>query len=247
MDTNKDIDRIEKYLNNELNDAERASLDNHIAENEDLADEFKRRESAHLALDYLVAKNLKAQLEELEAESKVVPLHKKRKSRMVILSIAASMLLLVGAFYFILPQNNMSSPELAAAYYEQPDFSNRSAGNAISEEEKLNEGMEALQNGQYEAAISSLETIAEGNAYYIVAQYYLGHSFYATGQYAQAAQNFAIVSASNDLRYLEDAQWYELLSCLAQDNSCSSLLDKLVNNNSHSHHQQALEINKKTK
>ncbi|MBK7870678.1 MAG: tetratricopeptide repeat protein [Saprospiraceae bacterium] len=245
---NNDIESIERYLSDELNSAEKLILDQRLTEDESFAHEFQRRQMAHTTLDYLIAKNLKAQLQELENENKgkVVSINKNRQKRLVILSLAASILLIV-TFFFIIPQNSMSNAELASAYYESPDLTVRGSETTNPDQELLKDGITALQNGQHNKAITALESIPESNPYYTLAQYYLGHAFYAAGQYDKAAASFARVRASEDIRYLEDAEWYELLSCLAQEADCNALLNNLKANPNHIYYNKALKISKQIK
>lgn len=243
MDNNKDFNLIEKYLSGKLSDTEKQSFDNRLAEDESFAQELENHQTAHKALDFLVASNLKAQLQEMEAESKVVSLRKRRKTRLSILSVAASVLVLIGTFYIILPQNNLSNTELAAAYYEEPDFGTRGSTAANA----LNEGINALQNNDLATAITQLGEVKDSDPDYLVAQYFLGHAYYSNGQFNEAEQSFSIVGNSNDLRYVEQAQWYQLLSCLAQDASCTDQLNELIEEDNHSFHNEAVEISKRQK
>lgn len=247
MDRNSELDLIEKYLNDELTTEEKQGVDRRLATDKALADEFTRRQTAHKALDYLVAKNLKAQLQELEEQEKIIPIARKRRSLWAGLSVAASVLLLAGFFYLLFPHGKMTNPELAASYYEMPDFNSRGGEAALPGQELLTSGLAALQNSEYAAAVAAFESIPENDPYYLTAQYYLAHALYLTGQYERAAEKFAGVAAANDLRYREEAEWYGLLSCLAQNADCSAPLNDLVSNAGHAYHHQALKISKRSK
>jgi hypothetical protein len=77
-----------------------------------------------------------------------------------------------------------------------------------------------------------------------MARYYLGHANFLNHNFQAAADNFADVIKSNDVRYIEDAEWYQLLSCLGLNNDCKDLLTPITQNIRHLHHSQALEIEK---
>lgn len=247
MATENEIELIEKYLNNELSKTESQSVNKMIREDEELSNEFQRRQTAHLSLDYMIAKDLKTQLQEMETQGKVVSIKKRRNRRMFIYSIAASILFLIGAFYFIFPSNTMDGSELALSYYESPDFSIRGNDSAISGQESLNNGITAFESGNFEQAIQRFEMIQTNNPYYVLSRYYLGHSFFAQKAFGQASENFRLVKEANDLRYSEEAEWYELLSCLANDENCEHLLDNIVADENHSYHSQATKIRKQLK
>jgi hypothetical protein len=76
----------------------------------------------------------------------------------------------------------------------------------------------------------------------MTALYYLGHANFLNHNFQAASNNFADVIESNDVRYVEDAQWYQLLSCMGQNNACQDLLSPIIQNTRHLHHTEALEI-----
>ena len=122
MDHKHDIELIEKLLQNQLPENERQELEQRIRQDEVLTHELERRQKAHHALDFVIAQNLKEQLQNLEEESKVVSLRSRRRTLTYVLSAAASVLLIVGTFSIIYP-GGAQPAELASSYYELPDFS----------------------------------------------------------------------------------------------------------------------------
>ena len=246
MDTNKDFELIDKFLNNELNENEFAEFERQMQENEAFAAEFEKRELAHKLLDFAIVKNLKEQLNELEEQSKVVSLSSRRKRRMYILSIAASVLVLIGVFTIFMPGGGASGSELAALNYNSPDFiGQRDGGLQDTGKQLMDQAASALKEGNYEAAIPLLNQIPDSSAFYLQAAYYLAHTDYLAERYAAAEQAFQEVANSQDIRLIEEAQWYALLACLAQDNDCSSHLDEIRNNSVHAFQAEAESIYQK--
>ena len=252
MEKDHNIALIERYFNNELSTAEKETFQTQLKEDEALNAEFQRRQTAHNALDFLITTNLKKQLEELEGETKeegetengkVVPM-KRQRSRLRILSIAASVALLVGAFYFFSLPDTTKASTIAGNYYEAPDYNDlRNVQVGTPVEDALSRGLAALQKQDYNAAIKSLDSI-QGNApFYIEAQYYQAHAYHLSGQFKKAESVFEGVSTTVDIRYKEDAEWFALLSCLAQEGSCEGKLNRMIENRDHSYYKQALSIN----
>lgn len=244
METNPNIDRIEKYLSNDMSSEEKQAFDQQVVTDTGLADEFIKRRAAHEAIDFLVAKNLKKQLEEMENEegkNNVISLHKRRRSRIVLLSLAASVLLVIGFFSIYLQDTGSTGPQLAAANYEIPSYSvNRSK--TVDFEDLLSKGVNALKEKEYQTAITTLDSVAQSDEYFVIAQFYLAHAYYQSTQYEQAEEKFEIVSASNDIRYRDDADWYGLLACLAKEGNCQDKITSLAENANHSYQQQAISI-----
>ena len=247
MNTKKDIEQIEQYLNNQLDESQRIAFESRLEQEKDFAAEFDRHETAHKVLDFVIAKNLKEQLLELEAESKVVQLAPRRRRWMVALSAAASVAILVGVFYMNFAGGAMTSPELAYEYYELPEPRIRNANATVVYPEGLESGLAAMRQGNYTEAITALQSVPAEEDYYILAQFFLGHARYLTQDYPGAQSAFELVSTINDVRYQHEAQWFEALSCLAQNGDCKSRVEAIAADDDHDFNQQATKILRKMK
>lgn len=243
MISQENIDRIESYLMGELSEEQETQLTADVEQDPELAAELDRRETAHGAMDFLIADNLKSQLVALEAkETKVVQMPRRRK--LYPLAIAASLAIMVGAFFVFFP--DQGSQDYAAQYYTLPDLAMRGT-QAAQLPELIRKAQEDISNKDYQAALDKLAQTDSFTEHTLVARYYQGHAFYLSKDYTSARQAFADVGAGKDMRFVEDAQWYELLSCLEVDDSCVQELAKLLDNQQHPHHGQAEEIAKSLK
>jgi TolA-binding protein len=242
MDQQVNIDLIEQYLNQELTEKEKLDFENQIQKDQTLAAEFERRQTAHKMLDFMIGENLRSQLKSLEAqEAKVVTLAP-RKRRIYTLAIAASVIILIGAFFFLIPGGgSLSNPQLALEYYQSPAYTMR-GGNNETINANISQGIDALKAGNFSEATADLSKVPAADPYFVLAQYYLGHAQFSVKNYQAAMASFENVIKSGDIRYTEDATWYQFLSCLAQDGSCQSYLNNLLGNPNHSYYQKALSI-----
>ncbi len=241
MSNQNNIDLIEKYLSFEMDDTERSDFESQLRQNEELQAEFQRRETAHQALDFLIAENLRAELRTMEQQStKVVSLASRRR-RSFTLAIAASVLVLIGAFFMFLPSKTSSPLQLAMDNYDTPAFTIRGS----NEPTALSDGIAALEAQQYEDAIVQLEKVEVGSGHEIAAHYFLGHAYFLTEQYDQAENKFELAAAGQDLRYTEDAQWYGLLSCLATNKNCDAKLQDILTTSNHSYMEEAQELSQR--
>ena len=257
METNKDYTLFENYLNNKMSDEEKKLFESRLANDEKFSAEYQRHQAAHSAIDFAIAKNLKEQLMYLEAEEqkeltknqkmqeegKVVSMRKNRSRRLSFIRYAsAAVILLLVGFYFLIPKNNLTALELADTYYKTPDYSLRGSNNTAT---TLTRGIDALKNKNYNKAITTLDSIGVSNGFYIPAQYFQAHALFQNKQYTDAEKRFDLVSNGKDIRYQEVAQWYSLLSCLAQNKTCTQKLNRISNNKNHRFYQQAVDIRKK--
>ena len=254
MDNNKNIEQIEAYLNNQLSEADKLAFEQRLKESEELSTEFERHQMAHKALDFIVAKSLKAQLESLEAasaeesdkdETKVIPMRSRGRRLLMLRTAAAALVIItIGLFYLYGPQEQMTGSKLVASYYEEPDFATRSNEDTQT---VFDRGLSALENNDYAQAINLLDSVNVNDALYVQAQYFKGHALYLSDQYQTAETLFTTVGNSEDPRFEEDAEWYALLSCLAQDKRCSDKINSMIDNPNHAYHQQANSINQQLK
>ncbi|NND34157.1 MAG: hypothetical protein HKN76_16335 [Saprospiraceae bacterium] len=241
MDQQVNIDLIEQYLTHEMSEAQRVEFEDKLKTDEALAAEFERRKTAHKMIDFMVTENLRSQLKSLESkDAKIVSLQS-RKRRMYTLAIAASFIILLGAFFMLMPGgSDLSRQQLAMEYYASPDFTLRSGADVIPA--GIAEAVTDLRSNNLNSAIATLEQIEISDPYYVLAQYYLGHAQFLSEDFSSAQASFQRVADSNDLRYLEDAQWYALLSCLSAEGACTSYMNAILNNPDHNFYQQTIEI-----
>ena len=259
MENNNDYTLFENYLNNKMSNEEKQIFENRLAEDENFAAEYKSHQAAHAAIDFVIAKNLKEQLLALEAEdqkeletnqaskqeTKVVAINKNRSRRLSFIRYAsAAVILLLVGFYFLMPKNNLTGLELADTYYQTPDYSLRGGNN---QENTLTRGIAALKNKNYNKAITILDSIDSASGFFIPAQYFQAHALFQNKQYTAAEKAFDLVSNGKDIRYQENADWYGLLSCLAQNKTCTQKINSISNNTNHAFHQQVVDIKQQVK
>lgn len=256
MYPNQDIEQIEKYLTNQLSESEKIAFEGRLEKDEVLRATYSKHELAHKALDYLITKNLKQQLMELEAadeeqveeadQDNIISINRKKNKtrRLRWIGLAATFALLV-SFVFLnyFNQSSLTGPALANSLYQLPEASIRAAdGNPIYPEVLLEEGIQALNNRDYAKAIDQLTQIPEDGAYFYEAQYFLGHAYYNSDQFADALKAFDIMISSDDFRFLPDANWFALLSCVALENDCQNRLNTILNNPKHKYYNAALKL-----
>ncbi len=245
MISQEKIDQIEKYLSFEMGESERLAFENQLNEDADLSAEFEKRERAHRALDYLINESLRAELKAMESEqSNVIPMAS-RKRRTFSLAIAASVLVLVGAFFVFFPSGSNSPAQMAMQSYEAPSYAFRSGADVLPT--NVARGIDAVQSGDYDQAITLLSAIGSDHDFRTIAQYYLAHAYYLKAEYSAAINAFDLVAEQGDMRYTDDAQWYALLSCMAQDNPCEERLNAILQDDQHRHHSDAVELRNQLK
>lgn len=230
------FERIEQYLNQELSPEEMAAFRTEMEANPELAQEVKFQQFEEGALDWLVEKNLRDKVTNyrkafLEKETPVLEVAKEttpapsRSNSLWIIGIAASVALIIG-FFTLMPGNAGPTVEqIADGLYADYPFSSANrmkSGNVTSSEDKgtLEQNIAALEQGQFETAVSYFSTITPEDDNYLTAQYFLGHTYFKQADYAAAKQQFQLIiqTPQPDIsdRLLEDAQFYLFVTYLKE-------------------------------
>ena len=103
----------------------------------------------------------------------------------------------------------------------------------------------AYENGNYSEAIQYFQKVPATDANHTEALFYLGHSYYQNKNYDAATSTFQQVAATKDIRYMEAAEWYQVVNTLAAgkvDANFNVLLNKIADDGGHTYHHNALEL-----
>lgn len=145
------------------------------------------------------------------------------------LAIAAAVIVLVVSsvlIWNIMQSETVDSAELFAANYEPYTIGQRSGNDDLTEVEKA--AFENYANGNFEAAIPSLETLVSENSTDETYLLSLGNAYLSTQQTDNAIETFSLINDSS-VNY-QAAQWYLVLAYL-QDNkvkNAKSILTELA-------------------
>ncbi len=251
------FDKIEAYLSGEMTETEATAFDKEVATNKELAAAVDRHLLAHDAIEVMIEDNLRAEMKEWSAaanKNKEATIHqigqKKesgRKIRRLVyrLAAAASVALVVGFFGLQFSTTNYSNTALSQGAYNFDLSATRSTN---TDQSSLTTGLTAYENADYAAAIQFFRNIPTTNPQYNEAQYYLGHSLYQNKAYEEATNAFQKVVSTNDIRYKEAAEWYQVVNYVAakkQGNELTALLNQLVNDEGHPYHKNAKALDAK--
>ncbi len=259
MDAQQQFDTIEAYLAGELKGSALADFEQQVKADTTLAALVDEHHIAQDAIELLIESDLRKELNLLrekdstrttkvvEMPARVAPATTasgtiKRRSLFSILAAAASVILLIGFF----GSQFDSSNNLFDEYYDgyQMPESNRS-GDA-TDVHPFAIGFEAYKAGNYEESINFFKNIPMEDKGYREAQLHLGHCYLHNENYSAASTTFGKVVESQDIRFVEKAEWYQLLALLAnkqQDATFKTLLNKMIDDKGHSYHQKAQKLN----
>lgn len=234
--TAEQYELIEAYLNGKLAPADRADLEADRRADPELDREIRLQEELRAGFRAVGLENrLQAARQRHQdrtdnpqkVEPKVMPLPAQRTVRVAwgwndlrTWAAAASVVIIVGVSVWLLNQQRESRiGETAYASNYQPDatdFVVRGLPASLKPADRavLTRGVQAYHQGQYGAAIGSLEKVANADGSLAIAQYYLGISYLTTPDVDKAIRYLQIAQreAPPDIR--RKAQWYLALAYL---------------------------------
>lgn len=141
------------------------------------------------------------------------------KFRHLLIAASFTILLLATGGYSLIVQNYSNSGLVSSSH--QPEgftdiISTLGDNNATG---ILAKSKTAFDDKQYNEAITLLNTIPVNTPFFVTAQYNLGILYFQTEQFSKATTAFKVVQESNDIRYIENAEWYLVLTHLKNNDT----------------------------
>ena len=243
------LDKIEAYLNGQLDAGTEAAFEREIEQNPDLARAVDNFGVANDALEVLIADNLREEMKSWSGEQKttnVVSINRNRRSRMRYWAAAASVALVLGFFGLNIFSNGFSNDVLGRDFYENYEVSGLRSARAA--DNPLATGLSAYAEKDFAAAAEVFRGVPAADDRYEEAQFLLGHTLMEQRDYAAAADQFGRVIEQNDVRYRETAEWNQLLAWLHLDRTDATFqarLQKIVADPAHSKNAEAVQLNER--
>ena len=123
--------------------------------------------------------------------------------------------------------------------------SDRQISEQVPGSDPFNEGISALENGQFSAAISSFSNFDADDPGYPNAQLYLAFANLELGIYQEASRNAqTAIEVSIDPALRQKAEWLLVKASLGAGNLNDALLDSIAGNNSHRFQEDAQALQK---
>ena len=235
----KYFDLITQKLNNELSARQLADFEEQLKINPELAEEYELQKFEESILDIAVEEDVWKEIkkhpvgQEQPEKERLIPTAKVVKIRQFkrILSIAAGFAFLITAFFVVKNMTTSTPQEIAQSFYQKypPNFSGTKS---IGEEaESFQQNKSLLQSNQLaniQTAIDYFEIEKENT---VDAWYYLAHGYLKKGDYLNASMSFDdfLAKAKTDSRLIPQAEYYRILSLIAQDRAIKDEVNAIKN------------------
>lgn len=239
MNQSYDYEAIEDYLAGRLSETEKMAFDAFLKSHPSFQEEVQfYKNLMQASVNVSKEDDFRATIQQVEAtleaenffaQEATMKNNRFRSRRFFVpLAIAASFLMLLWFGLHQYGQANYGNEALAAAFFEdgaKDQLVGYSKRDANVNENVLQTGIDAFNEGAYKTAITEFSKIATQDAAYAESIYYLGRSHLADEAYSSAVQYFQMVEATAPWK--EAAEWYQIEAMLKANYSTADITQQL--------------------
>lgn len=219
----KRSERIQRYLDGEMNEEELKDFRSDLQRDPELIEELDLHRTIEEGIKSRDEMKFRKKLDESyktyrdKHESKA----KFRNKKVILIRVVSSLAaILIIALFFIINRNPVTQEEIFEEYYSimEFDFSSRSAVSNHNDP-YLAEGVRSFLEGDYQLSKDRLQEYVNTDSGNIVtACFFLGLCQLELGNYFEAVSNFKKVSKGEFSYYQEHSKWYLALTYLKMNN-----------------------------
>ncbi len=230
MEEQHNYDRVQQYVDGELSAADRLAFEQELGTNPALQKNYDDYLEAAAVVDQLAYEQLRQTIGDFKQCSSVEGSSPGRTRRLRFGAMAAAMLLLFSLGWGWWQAQKYTDEQLALQYYEAPNLS-ALRGQAAP----LQAAVQAYQSGAYPQAIDLLQTELANSKDRNTTLYLLAHVYHQSELLPPAIDRFSELVATQDPRYLENAQWHLALNYLraGEEIACRKVLNDILTNEQH--------------
>lgn len=241
----KSLKNIEDYLAGNLSADDRRQFEEDIKVDEKLRDQIDQVKAIHQALELAVEDDLRAQLDQLAKEPEEARPTNRNPRRFMLRRIAAAasiVLAISTTLWFVFDLGSQGAKQYAEATYIH--ISEQEVTRGGSEENALAPGFEIIRTGDLADAQEWFESWIQENPASLEARFILAGLYYDSEEYTSAKSQLQVLIDTQSVLWKEKAEWNMICVGLADnmDEQTRDLLDRIVKDDTHGYHSQALEI-----
>ncbi len=200
----EEFDRLEKYINNQLTEADKEVLEDELKNDPLLQEKLDQLKNASEATE---SYGLKLKLNQIHSD--LYPENQKTNSRKFYYYAAAACIFLVTIGWWF-SSSVQSSDELYSKHFEiYPDY----VSSRTVDTNEIKAAFEYYNTGKFQKAASEFEKLHQNNSQNIDVPFYLGLSHLNDNQTNNAIKYLTDVVANND-KYRQQARWFLALAYL---------------------------------
>ena len=210
MMNEKNFDRIENYLDDQLNEKETLDFEQNLMDDLDLEMELNLHSEINEAIMEEDVMDLRAKLEAID-----IPVTHKEKRKIRFHGkwrlAAASMIVFIGlaSAYYMLGDKTYTNKDVFMEYYKPYGIiiNTRSSSETTDTDKVIKEASQYYESKNYRAALSLFQTILDKDSTNLTSNFYSGISNIQIQEYKKANKNFIrVINHKNNL-FIEQSEW----------------------------------------
>ncbi|WP_372645933.1 tol-pal system YbgF family protein [Ancylomarina sp.] len=206
----KNFDRIDNYLDDQLNENEILDFEKDLMDDLDLEMELNLHNEINEAIMEEDVMELRSKLEAIDILTPDVKRKVKFQGKWRI--AAASMILFIGmaGIYSLLGDKTYTNEEIFSNYYKPYGIviNTRSVSDADNTDKVLEQALQSYESKNYRAALSLFQTILDKDSTNLTSNFYSGISNIQVQEYPKANKNFIRVLKHKNNLFIEQSEWY---------------------------------------
>ena len=224
------LKQILAYEAGELSQDRRVAFEQALTTDRALRSVYEQWKSTEQLRDTLAYDELRSELRQMQQQRTKIRNWQKP------LAIAAGFFLLLSAALFLYAQANFSNSKIVASVYTLPNFSLNRTDEVMRDYDKA---IVAFNEKRYQDCILLLKSSNLPQE-----QYLLGHAALLSKNNEQAISSFSNLAVSEDVRFKEPAQWFEILALLGAGEVEQANTKMFAIQNSHPYYQEMIQLRK---
>lgn len=210
MMNEKNFDRLENYLDDELNEKEILDLEKDLMDDLDLKMELNLHTEINEAIMEEDIMDLRSKLKAIEIPSTTEEKRKMKfhgKWRIA----AASMILFIGiaSVYYMLGNKSYTNEEIFIDYYKPYSIVINTRSSETNDSEKvIYRALKSYESKDFRSALSLFESVLEKDSMNLTSNFYSGISNIQIQEYPKANKNFTRVLEHKNNLFVEQSEWY---------------------------------------
>jgi len=217
---------IERYISNEMNEAEKNWFTREIEGNQALREEVELRKRTEMVFQRQDILRLRSKLSEIEKNrERNVPV--KVPSKRISVGIAATITILVILGSVTLFTNHKPVDQILSQVYKPYDGLSVSRSSRADVSDDYATGMDYYNIHDYRNAALYFNKVLRNHPDDMASTMFYGTSNFETRNFPEAKSSFSKVIVNNNNLFVEDAKWY-LALCYVNTNEKKIAIDQLT-------------------
>ncbi len=224
---------IERYIANEMSDAERLWFEKELEGNDKLRKEVELRKKAEEILKDKDIVSLRSKLSAIERQRSQSSPEKTHPFRSYMKYAAMAGVAIIIGIFFLLPGKKLTSDEIMSRYYKtyEPPATQRSA--EVVSNDDFNQALEFYKTNDFKNAAVYFKKVINREPKDMYSTLLYGISNFEGHKYPEAQKSFNRVIQDRNNLYIDQAEWYLALCYLNTDENDKALqlFEKIKNEN----------------